>query len=345
MGQIDGWFASFADLNQSVPIVRELLIDYVMWLRRDFGVDAFRLDTAIYMPQDFLAEVQQRVGVPIMGESTVNNLTYHASFQDKVLDSLLNFPLFYHVPRAFCQMHMFGTFGNYSLQGTFTTAAPNLTRLAAVMHLQQTSGLYSNLDLLGNFVDNHDEFARIGHYCKGDESRIKNALAWVLLSRGTPIIYYGTEQGLTGHQCSAESRERHQDDITMQFSSQARVRESLWQSGYSTATWQYKFIAMLNHVRKQYRITVGEQKIIFANEGTLIFTRGSGDVWVFLNNVKNSSAHEQLTYCPGPPPSSSPRSVWTDALSGERALLRDGCFIANDASPKVLAQIDQGEQR
>lgn len=340
--QIEGWFASFADLNQSVPFVREQLVAYLQWLKKEFGNDAFRLDTAIYMPRDFLAEVQEKVGIDIMGEATVNNLTYHASYQGNVLASLLNFPVFYQVPRAFCQMHMFGQFGNYSSQGMFTAEAPNLTRLAAVLETQQHSGLYSSLDLLGNFLDNHDEFSRIGHYCQGDMSRIKNALAWVMLSRGLPIIYYGTEQGLDGHQFDAATRQAYENSTWVQFSSQARVRESLWQTQYNTSTWQYKFIAVLNRVRKKYNITVGEQRLVSASEGSMIFTRTALDgssAWVFLNNVENARAHKPLSYCPGPPPSNRTH-IWVDVISGALANVKDGCLAASDATPKVLVQID-----
>ncbi len=54
-------------------------------------------------------------------------------------------------------------------------------------------------DLLVNFLDNHD----VGRYLydRNDEngvSSLKNALAFLILQRGIPCIYYGTEQGFTG---------------------------------------------------------------------------------------------------------------------------------------------------
>ena len=42
---------------------------------REYDVDAFRLDTAIYMPKDFLKELQEAAGVEILGETTVNNIS------------------------------------------------------------------------------------------------------------------------------------------------------------------------------------------------------------------------------------------------------------------------------
>ena len=39
--------------------------------------------------------------------------------------------------------------------------------------------------------------------CQEDQLRIKSAMAWVMLAQGIPIVYYGTEQNLLGHQPKA----------------------------------------------------------------------------------------------------------------------------------------------
>ena len=39
---------------QDNPFVRQKLLEYVQYLVREYDVDAFRLDTAIYMPKEFL---------------------------------------------------------------------------------------------------------------------------------------------------------------------------------------------------------------------------------------------------------------------------------------------------
>lgn len=93
------------------------LLEYVRYLVREYDVDAFRLDTAIYMSKDFLKELQEAAGVEILGETTVNNISYHASFQRGALKGLLNFPAFYQIHGSFCQYHLGGDLGNYHLQG------------------------------------------------------------------------------------------------------------------------------------------------------------------------------------------------------------------------------------
>eukprot|EP00931_Biecheleriopsis_adriatica_P080717 TRINITY_DN54061_c0_g1_i1.p1 TRINITY_DN54061_c0_g1~~TRINITY_DN54061_c0_g1_i1.p1 ORF type:complete len:653 (+),score=112.33 TRINITY_DN54061_c0_g1_i1:40-1998(+) len=334
--QVEGWFGQLADLNQDHPFVRQKLLEYVRYLVRDFNVDAFRLDTAIYMPKDFLTELQEAAGVDILGETTVNNLTYHAEFQNGVMTGLLNFPTFYQVSSSFCQYHLGGKYGNYHLQGAFTPQLPSLQNLASVMKEQNTDGVYSNLDLLGNFLDNHDEFARIAYSCANDSSRIKNALAWTFMSRGVPIVYYGTEQGLTGHQPNVlERAEMAKRGVPNK--GQALVRESLWQTRYNTSTWQYSFIAQLNRVRKELGITTGKMEVLFDDYTRLVFTRtppsGYGKVWIFINNNQGWSSEAPVLYCPAPDGGN-----WHDALTGQRAFLRHGCYAAHDGDPKVLVE-------
>uniref|UniRef100_A0A7S4W443 Glycosyl hydrolase family 13 catalytic domain-containing protein n=2 Tax=Alexandrium monilatum TaxID=311494 RepID=A0A7S4W443_9DINO len=341
--QWDGWFGSLGDLNQSVPSVRRGLINFVTVLRDTFGADAIRLDTAVYQSREWLSELQKEVGIEILGEATVVNITYAGTYQyqrsngRQVLKGLLNFPPFYWLPRAFCSYYLLAPFAQYSTyQGTWSSTPPNLTQVAAVINSQQTGGKYSNLDLLGNFADNHDEFARLGWYCKEDSQRIKNILALLFFMRGVPIVYYGTEQGLLGHQLTKEESK----DYTIP-TGQFKLRESLWQTYYRTSTWQYEFIAQLNRVRKAYDFGVGEMNVLSMKENTMVFTRapvgkGAGaTAWAFINNFDNSTK-KAVKYCPGPRPEKG--YSWYDALSGKKATLGFGCYWAADSLPKLLVR-------
>ena len=68
-------------------------------------------------------------------------------------------------------------------------------------------------------------------------ARVGSALALVLLSRGVPIVYSGTEQGFEGS---------HFDN-----------RIGLWQSNYSTQTQQYALLAGLHRIRREQQIGTG----------------------------------------------------------------------------------------
>lgn len=337
--QVEGWFGSLGDLNHSHPFVREQMLNWVVGLVADYDLDALRLDTAIYVDPTFVSEVQQAVGIEILGEATVSNLTYQANLMrnakgERVLTGLLNFPPFYQVPSAFCGYILESEFANYSTQGSWKSKA-DMTGLAQVMKAQLDSDRYESLDLLGNFVDNHDEYGRIAHYCQSDAGRIKNALTWLMLAQGIPIVYYGTEQGLSGHQWHGPGNP-----------GQDGLRESLWQSRFRTDTWQYLFIAALNRVRRDYKIGAGSSEVKFFSSESLIFTRashaGKHEAWVFLNNAANSTATSTFRYCPGPLPGIDGQA-WFDVISGNRMdqRLSKGCFLAPDAEPKVLVlQVD-----
>lgn len=324
-----GYLGVLGDLNHSNPFVRQTLLKWVHEMVQNYSLDALRLDTAVYLDRGFLPEVQEAAGVQVLGEGTVNNLTFQASLMhgggQSGLLGLLNFPPFYQLPRAFCGYRIGGDFGDYSLQGTWEDEA-NMVGLGSVLSLQLSSQT-SNFDMMGNFADNHDEYSRLTYYCRYDTLRIRQALVWVFLSRGIPILYYGTEQGLDGHQGPENTK------------GQDALRESLWHTGYRTDTWQYLFVQKLNKLRKSLGIGVGAAEIKGTSKRTLVFTRETAEadtVWVFLNNGENSTAMEGQTYCPGP--AGHLRGRWFDALSGKPMTqhLKKGCFEAPDKFPKVL---------
>ena len=169
---LDGWFGDLADLNQSHAPTAAVLLDWIAALVRNYAVDGLRLDTALYMPKDFLRRFQAAAGVYIVGEVTTTNVSFHASFTPP-LTAVLNFPVAKKVPAAF------GRGGS-------------LCDLRAVLEHQATAP-YADVRLLGNFIDNHDG-QRFLYAHGGDEILTRNALAFTLLWHGVPIVYYGTEQ-------------------------------------------------------------------------------------------------------------------------------------------------------
>lgn len=339
----DGWFYDLGDLNQSVPFVREGLIDWAVHMVEAYEVDAIRLDTASFVPRDFLAELQESVGVEILGEVSTTNQTYHASFQLQkggdedaedgegglpVLDGLLNFPLGVVAPFCFCGALPPTPGGIGISEGlTYPFAMMNLTRLGEAMSQQLSSGAYRDMELLGNFADNHDTGFRISLICKGHPSRLTNALAWVMFARGIPIIYYGTEQDMA---------------------SPEDARGSLWQTGFDTTAGLYRFLAEMNRVRRRFNLGGSDSAVVFADEQHLVFIRGGPlGAWVYLNNLAETS--EDVVYEGVVPPPAPPGKIWADALgtwqSGalEPAQFSGGDFVASGSTPKVLVLVDAAD--
>jgi glycosidase len=199
---------------------------------------------------------------------------------------------------------------------------PSLRPVGAIVERQRRER-YASLDLLGNFLDNHD-FDRIGSACASDTTRIRNALAFVFLARGMPLLYMGTEQGAVG--------------LKSTFNQHGSNRDALWASGYDTAHPMYRFVARLNAVRRQYLPSgsppsadgggVGDGidgHVVNASDATLIISRGTAEepLLVLVNNRPSRSASAPMLYCVPPhfrvasPPEGK---EWQDVLAWSRSV-------------------------
>lgn len=162
------------DLNQNHPFVRETLKSWVNGVVNDFYFDGIRIDTVPEVSKDFWAEFAASAEVFQMGEVADSRYDYVAQYQG-VLDSVLNYPLYYQLLNVF----------KYA----------NDTMLSFRTHYKKMSA-FENQDLLGVFVDNHDQ-PRFLNYST-DLRQFRSALAFTLCSRGIPIIYYGSEADFDG---------------------------------------------------------------------------------------------------------------------------------------------------
>eukprot|EP00437_Effrenium_voratum_P005402 CAMPEP_0181418730 /NCGR_PEP_ID=MMETSP1110-20121109/11708_1 /TAXON_ID=174948 /ORGANISM="Symbiodinium sp., Strain CCMP421" /LENGTH=520 /DNA_ID=CAMNT_0023541723 /DNA_START=85 /DNA_END=1643 /DNA_ORIENTATION=+ len=278
---LNGWFYDLPDLNHSVPFVRHFLKEWVLHMVKEYHVDGLRLDTASYIAPDFLAEVQDMLlhlarPVPIFGEVTAVNLSYHASFQSRdgrgILAGLSNFPLTYSAIPGYCG------WPNAILS---PIAQFDLTYLASATQ-EQSSMLYADTDLLMNMMDNQDEMPIAGLYhtsagpfspgeggCQDDRSLLLNAWAWLMFAKGMPVVTWGDEQGNPFY------------------------RMSLWQHGWKTDTWQYKLLRRMNHIRARRQLGRTAAKVQHGSKRLFVFQRGEPNsiagVWVFTNNLPSGS--------------------------------------------------------
>ena len=194
--------AGLDDLNTENPTVRRALrASYGHWIRQ-VGVDAFRVDTAFYVPPDYftdflhaadwrapgIATLAQRTGrqqFHIFGEGFGIDQPYHDEQALKIesymtgpageplLPGMLNFPLY-------------GTLGDVFARGRPTAElAYRITR---------TMQVHARPHLMPTFVDNHDVDRFLAG---GTEAGLKQALLALMTLPGIPVIYYGTEQGFT----------------------------------------------------------------------------------------------------------------------------------------------------
>lgn len=193
---VDGWFVpEMPDLNQDNELLTDYLIQNTLWWIEYTGVDGIRMDTYVYPDKDYMARWSNEVleaypGFNIVGEAWVNTVAGEAYWQedkdgvddgyDSELPSLTDFQFAFAVRKAFNE-----DFG-------WTEG------LSQLYYVLSQDFLYSDPMMNVTFLDNHD-MSRFFEHIGKREAEFKMALAWLMTTRGTPQIYYGTEL-MMGHE-------------------------------------------------------------------------------------------------------------------------------------------------
>jgi len=168
------WLCYLPDLNQSIPFVRNTLLEWVNWLVKTYDIDGLRLDALRHINKGFWEEFSKSAGVFTVGEIWSTNIEYAAGYQTCV-DSVLNFPL------------------QENLNQTFSQEKP-LTLLSD--YYKEANIKWKDISVLANFLDCHDKPRFLSH--NNDVPSFKAALSFTICSIGIPTIYYGNEQGFIG---------------------------------------------------------------------------------------------------------------------------------------------------
>ena len=220
----DGWFvSSMPDMNQRNRLLADYLIQNSIWWIEYSRIDGIRHDTHPYADFDFLSKWCKRIeeeypDFNIVGEawyahnaplawwqrnSKVNNKeTYMKTIMDFNLATVYN--------QAF------------DIRSTENNPWKNIYEVLA------QDFIYEDLDNILVFLDNHDT----SRFLKAEETnldRYKQALAFLLTTRGIPQLYYGTEILMTGEKNDGDGNLRKdfpggwQDDKVNSFSSAGRT--------------------------------------------------------------------------------------------------------------------------
>ncbi len=231
------------DLNTENPLVRRALRQsYGHWIR-EVGVDAFRVDTAFYVPPEYfldflqarearapgIAEVARRTGrrqFLVFGEGfgidrpgqerqarKIESYMTGAQGQP-LLPGMLNFPLY-------------GALGD-----VFARGRPSAELGERITRMVQ---LHARPHLMPSFVDNHDVDRFLAG---GNEAGLKQALLALMTLPGIPVIYYGTEQGYTEPRAAM---------FAAGYASGGRDR-------YDTAAPLYRGLAEMTALRRSQRL-------------------------------------------------------------------------------------------
>ncbi|XP_025109323.1 alpha-amylase-like [Pomacea canaliculata] len=153
------------DLNQTEPWVRRTLLNWIADITREYGFDGYRIDTAVEVEKSFWSEFWASSGVFMLGEANNGDRTCYTGGYQGPLPSVLNFPLYWAMRRAFNERQP-------------------MTEISKSLEAQ--AACFSDLTVLGLFADNHDfpRFLNLSY----DTTLLSNAITYVLFGEGIPLF-------------------------------------------------------------------------------------------------------------------------------------------------------------
>lgn len=227
------WLTELPDLDQENEYVRKELLHWTKWIVEEYNIDGLRLDSVIEVPNDFWAEFQEAAGVYTVGEVFDGRSEFVASYQapQGPIDAVLNYPMHYTLFDVFGEKH-----SCYNIKD----------------RIKEESQIFSDVDALALFVDNHDNPRMLYEYPV--ENAFRNALTFTMFHKGIPILYYGGEQGFNGGA----------DPLN---------RETLWTDMDENSKWK-SFVTTLVDTRKQQKVWKAEPNELWVSDGLYAFERG-----------------------------------------------------------------------
>lgn len=313
----DGWFASvMPDFNQRNRHVARYLIQNSIWWIEYAGINGIRQDTHPYADFDFMSQWCKEVNEEypyfnIVGETWLNSNVQIAYWQK---DSKIAAPKNSYLP----------TVMDFPLQGLMNQAFDEETGewgggLYRLYDYLSQDLVYANPMGLLTFLDNHDTSRFASDKDKANNlTRYKQALAFMLTTRGIPQIYYGTEILMNGNKGNGDGALRRdfpggwQEDKVNAFSEEGRTALQNEAFNYTRKLLQWR--------KSNQAVTKGYMKHFSIRQGVYVYQReyNGQSVVVFMNGTNSSQELGLTPYREVLPSDSS-----TDILSERTIKLTD----------------------
>lgn len=313
----DGWFASvMPDFNQRNRHVARYLIQNSIWWIEYAGINGIRQDTHPYADFDFMSQWCKEVNEEypyfnIVGETWLNSNVQIAYWQK---DSKIAAPKNSYLP----------TVMDFPLQGLMNQAFDEETGewgggLYRLYDYLSQDLVYANPMGLLTFLDNHDTSRFASDKDKANNlTRYKQALAFMLTTRGIPQIYYGTEILMSGNKGNGDGALRRdfpggwKGDELNAFSEKGRTALQNEAFNYTRKLLQWR--------KGNLAVTKGNMKHFSIRQGVYVYQREytGQSVVVFMNGTNSSQELELTPYREVLPSDSS-----TDLLSEKTIKLTD----------------------
>lgn len=317
----DGWFTQvMPDLNQRNRHVARYLIQSSIWWIEYAGINGIRQDTHPYADYDFMSTwckevLEEYPHFNIVGETWLNSNVLVSYWQkdsklaapkNSNLPTVMDFPLTDLMTKAFDEETTEWSGGLYRLYD---------------YHTQDF--VYANPMSLLTFLDNHDT----SRFCKNEEdskniTRYKQAITYLLTTRGIPQIYYGTEILMAADKSEGDGYLRRdfpggwKGDKVNCFTREGRTELQNEAFDYTRK--------LLNFRKGNEAICKGTMKHFAIRNGIYVYERKYNDSSVVV--VMNGTDENQ-TLNLAPYKEVLPKSETTDFITGKKVALNDELLL------------------
>jgi glycosidase len=191
--------ADLDDLDTEDPVVRRALRDSHGYWIREAGVDAFRVDTAFYVPPDYFTDFLHAADPQAPGILAVARATgrddFHVFGEGFGLDKPFEDEKAKQIDEYMRGDDRLPGMINFPLHGSLLDVFARGRPPSVLAHrVRSMMALHARPHRMPTFVDNHDVERFLAG---GSDAALKQALLAILTLPGIPTIYYGTEQGFT----------------------------------------------------------------------------------------------------------------------------------------------------
>jgi neopullulanase len=306
----EGWFANvLPDLNQENPLVRQYLIQNVIWWVESTGADGLRYDTFPYVGRGFWQALDQELQehyprLTTVGEVFNANPVITSFFAggvsregiDTGLSTPFDFPVYFAL-RGALSHHDHPATGQSSHDGMW-----------ALEDVLREDWLYPHPERLVTFIGNHDT-RRFLSQPGASVADLKLAFALLATLRGMPQIYSGDEIAMRG---GDDPENRHDfpggfpEDTQSAFSASGRTAEQADVHDWVASLFQFR--------QHHPGLANGQQQDFFVDSSAFVFVRtpdlqkgcgaGAGEHYLVAMNssdqpreVKLELSHTALDGC------------------------------------------------
>lgn len=192
----NGWLAGLPDLDQSNHDVKKYFMDNSIWFIKNTGIDGMRLDTVKHVTKEFWNEFSYNIKSKypefyLLGEAWSGSIPFIEDYHKVGIDGMIDYPLYFGIKDAFSE------FGSTD----------------KLIKTINEHSMYSNPEINGIFIDNHDNKRFITGAGDNGLKRLELALTFIMTYPSIPVVYYGTEIGMEGGNDPDNRRDMEWDKV------------------------------------------------------------------------------------------------------------------------------------